>query len=267
MSDTTLTAVEINPALNDALFNLQIGERPHFVADSSAAQIAETSPAPDATSEEHQPVQTDGATQPELSNPSETQQVAGAPVGQFSTARSGGELYFTLMGNDNGTLNMRLMRMSAACLTNGSECPALQEVPGYPNHDQSILPLKWAPDGSLAVVPYLATSGNNMTALYRYNPADGSWASLIEAPIINEAAWSTNSQWLAVVTQDNENVQRLLITRPDGSQAQTVAESDMDQDFQHLFLGGWRGDQLIFTVSNRYASRIFGIYPQAERFN
>ncbi len=259
VSDITLTAVEINPALNDALFNTQIGEPPHFVTDSSAAQIAETSAAPGGNSIGQQPAQTAGA-QPELADPSQDQQVAGAPVGQLSTAPAGGELYFTLMGAQG----LRLVRMPAACLANGSECPALQEVPGYPNHDQSILPLKWAPDGSLAVVPYLALSGNNMTALYRYNPADGSWTSLTEAPIINEVAWSTNSRWLAVVTQDNENVQRLLITRPDGSQAQTVAESDMDLDFQHLFLGGWRGDQLIFTVSNRNVSRIFGVYPQAE---
>lgn len=263
VSDIILTAVEINPALNDALFNPQIGEPPHFVTDSSAEQIAETSASPGANSNGQQPVQTAGA-QPELADPSQDQQVASAPVGQFSTAPEGGELYFTLMGNDNGTLNMRLVRMPAACLLDGSACPALQEVPGYPNRDQSILPLRWAPDGSLAVVPYLALSGNNMTALYRYNPADGNWASLTEAPIINEVAWSNNSRWLAVVTQDNENVQRLLITRPDGSQAQTVAESDMDLDFQHLFLGGWRGDQLIFTVSNRHASRIFGVYPQAK---
>ncbi len=132
VSDITLTAVEINPALDEALFNLQIGEPPHFVIDSSAAQIAETSPAPGATSEGQQPAQPGGATQPKLSNPSETQQVASAPVEQHSTAPEGGELYFTLMRNDNGTLNMRLVRMSAACLTNGSECRCCKRCPVIP---------------------------------------------------------------------------------------------------------------------------------------
>jgi hypothetical protein len=112
VSTVVVNDIRYDAALPDALFALQLEERPRFALDATGA--VEEQPAP-----------------------------------QTGYTPGAGSLYFVV---DRSPDTLALARLPGNCVTGGDPCPAPEIVAGFPNQAGNIHPLVWSPDGSAAAL-------------------------------------------------------------------------------------------------------------------
>lgn len=223
-----LTSVEINPAFAAELFTPAVSTLPAFALNASGT--------PAATPEPPQPVFTPGE----------------------------GELYFVVNAQSTGE-GLRLVRLPGSCVTGAAECPAAQDVAGFPNRGQTIEPLFWSPDGSRAVLPL----GGE---LWGFTAAAQEWQRLAQFPILYpEVAWSPDSTRLAFSAQSSDTVEDLFILNADGSELQNITNGQFAGEGNRLGVIAWLDTQNVaFLHVNRrdavlYSAAVSG--GPAERLN
>jgi Tol biopolymer transport system component len=228
-SELVTNQIQFDPEIPPDIFSLQIGDQPQFAAGPSGEPV------------------TSGTN---------IQGSELAPSVSFS-----GDLYFNLVDRSGRKPAIRLVKLPADCLLNKTPCPEPEEIPGYPNNDEMVVPLTWSRDGTLAAVPYSAPDNPDRFALYLFNPVDSSWKALAEFKgLYAEVAWSPDGKWIAFRPQ-TVNIDDLFVIRPDGSELTNITSAQYPDQERHFILGGWLGDELIYVVNSPIVAEAYRWKP------
>lgn len=226
--EVELTSVEINPAFAAELFTPTVSAPPAFALNASGTPVP--------TPEPPQPVFTPGE----------------------------GELYFVINAESSGE-GLRLVRLPGSCVTGAADCPAPQDVAGFPNRGQTIEPLFWSPDGSRAALPL-------GSELWSYTAETGEWQRLAQFPILYpEVVWSPDSTRLAFSAHSSDTVEDLFTLHADGSELQNITNGKFAGEGNRLGVVAWLDSQTVaFMHVNRrdavlYSTEISG--GAAKRLN
>jgi hypothetical protein len=231
--EIVVTDIQYNQSMQPWLFVTNVSETPRYAADASG-------------------------------NPS-LAEVEGEPP---AVDASRGMLFFSVLDSDNPPdMLVRLMRVPAACLIDGSECPPAEEAIGYPNNNTDVYPLAWSPDGSLAAVGYPSAAGSpsdtgtgqeiERMGLWIMNAADMTWTPVAEDWSIRQPIWSPDGNWIAYHAQTDQNEEQIFIIRPDGSQPTCVTCAGFDGLERHFYLFGWNdADELLIYQGTPMASAV-----------
>ncbi len=217
VSDMLTRTIVYNPVLRPSLFNLNVSEKPRFALDPSGeAGVAKVVPT--------------------------TPYKPGA-----------GELYFVI---DRSPEALQLVRLPGNCVTGGDPCPRPEPVDGFPNQNNTIEPLIWSPDGSLAV---LVQQG----VLFRYDPAKKDWRALAHFPILlSGVEWSPDGKQLAFVVQEEDNKQDLYTISADGANLTNLTNGKFWGEMTFLWPDGWLEDgRVLFSVIHQTTRDLYSILP------
>jgi len=178
-----------------------------------------------------------------------------------------GEFYLTLMStNAYPDGNIRLARLPGSCVAGVSPCPtpALQLIPGYPNKNSSIVPLRWSRDGQYAVVAYPTggdAASSSMT-LYLFSPGDLSWRNLAEMTVIEQPHWSPDGKFILFQGQEDDS-RDLFLSDIDGKLT-NLTKGRLTGEFNMLVMGGWIGSHFLFSFGNPNQATMYLLDPDTE---
>jgi len=157
-----------------------------------------------------------------------------------------GQVYFFILDHTSGNETTRLVRLPGSCVAGQSPCPEPVAVPTPPGQNFSLAPLAWSPNGKYAALAYPAGQGGNRSALFLFDPDEGSWAALAEFNIIDPPVWSSDSNWLAFRVQDGYGGDDIYVVRRDGSDLVNMTASEkLPSTGRPYILSGWINDNII----------------------
>lgn len=150
-----------------------------------------------------------------------------------------GELYFFLLPHQAGQA-AALARLPGMCVVGLAECPPLESVPAPFPFNFSLTPLVWSPDGSSAAFSYPDDPDGTPYKLWRFDPAEQTWASLFEYAYIDPPFWSPDGEWIAFRVQDGLGGEDIYALKRDGSGLKNLtASSNLPEEGRPYVMDGW----------------------------
>jgi Tol biopolymer transport system component len=124
-------------------------------------------------------------------------------------------------------------------------------IAGFPNKENTILPLFWSPDGSQAALI-------QQDSLYRYTPEDGAWKELGQFPILREeVVWSPDGKTLIFVVQLENSKQDIFTIQADGKNVQNLTGNQFEENAT-IWVDGFLADgRLLFEVIRKDATQAY----------
>lgn len=154
-----------------------------------------------------------------------------------------GELYFFLQPRQGGGV-IELVKVSAVCVSDPLNCPALEKIPVPFSFTFNINALAWSPDGKYAAFSYSSNPNGTPTQLWLFDANAKTWKALVEYPYIDPPFWSPDGQWIAFRTQNGMGGEDVFVIRPDGSELKNIA-ADLPIEGRPYIMDGWYTENVI----------------------
>ncbi|MDP1714290.1 MAG: hypothetical protein Q8L41_06040 [Anaerolineales bacterium] len=154
-----------------------------------------------------------------------------------------GELYFFMQPRQAGQ-SIQLVKVSALCISDSGECPAVERIDVPFSFDFTINALSWSPDGKYAAFSYSDNPKGTPTKLWLFNADAKTWTSLAQFPYIDPPFWSPDGSWIAFRTQDGLGGEDVFVAHPDGSELKGVS-GDLPVEGRPYIMDGWYTENII----------------------
>ncbi|MBI3163714.1 MAG: PD40 domain-containing protein [Chloroflexi bacterium] len=154
-----------------------------------------------------------------------------------------GELYFFLQPRA-GNGSIELVKVSAACIADPLNCPAMEKISVPFAFNFTINALTWSKDGRYAAFSYSASPNGTPTQLWIFDANARTWAAIAEFPFIDPPFWSPDGAWIAFRVQDGAGGEDVYIVRPDGTGLQRIS-ADLPVEGRPYIMDGWYTENVI----------------------
>lgn len=206
-SERAVISIEINPALDAALFAMP-----------------------------------DGASAPQTGN----LPAGGGPLVADSgpmSIKEAGEIYFFLQPR-NRSGSIQLAKVSGYCVVDPVNCPPMQIVNTPFPFNFTINALSWSPDGRYAAFSYSDNPNGTPTKLWLLDASTDTWTSLAQFPYIDPPFWSPDGTWIAFRTQDGLGGEDVYVVHRDGTELKSIS-ANLPAGSRPYIMDGWYTENVI----------------------
>ena len=154
-----------------------------------------------------------------------------------------GELYFFLQPRGGGG-SIELVKVSAACISDPVNCPAMEKISVPFAFNFTINALAWSKDGRYAAFSYSSSPNGTPTQLWVFDANAKTWAAIAEFPFIDPPFWSPDGTWIAFRVQDGAGGEDVYIVHPDGTELKRISV-DLPAEGRPYIMDGWYTENVI----------------------
>ena len=142
---------------------------------------------------------------------------------------------------------MRLVRLPASCIINGSDCPEPEIIEMPVALTSSLQPLVWSSTRNEAAWTYPINSDQHIWTLYLFDALGKSWKELVQMDrYMDPPMWSRDGTWLAFRVQNGQGGSEIYAIRRDGSDLKNLTASDkLPAEGSPYVMDAWLGENAI----------------------
>lgn len=147
-----------------------------------------------------------------------------------------GEIYFFYQPHTTGQ-SIELVKVSALCIYDSSNCPALEKIQVPFQFNFVIHALSWSADGKYAAFAYADNANGSPTKLWIFDADKKTWTSIAQFAYIDPPFWSAENL-IAFRAQDGLGGEDVYVINADGSGLKNIS-ANLPKEHKPYSLDGW----------------------------